>query len=186
MPSLNPKFLKLLHDEFTKYKVFVETGTFMGETINKMEPFFESLYTIEINENFYKNAVYNYTGNKIKFINGDSSDIFKTLLPEIQEKTIFFLDGHWSGGDTGRGHKDCPLIEEIELINSVFKNDAIIIIDDFRLFGTYVNEDWRDINKQKIIEILNDRCTEIYHLPDEVQDDDRLIIHIKSLSADTV
>lgn len=126
-----------------------------------------------------------YNGNKINFLLGDSSKVFETLLPTIDNKTIFFLDGHWSSGDTGRGEKDCPLIEEIVRINNLFVHDAIIIIDDFRLFGLNsssgkLNEDWTDINKNNILDILKSRITKVYHLDSECSKDDRLIIHIKS------
>jgi hypothetical protein len=111
--------------------------------------------------------------------------IFEILLPTIDNKCIFFLDGHWSSGDTGRGEKDCPLNEEITHINNLFEHEAIIIIDDFRLFGLdsssgKLNEDWSDINKDKLLHILNSRITQVYHLDSVCAKDDRLIIHIKS------
>jgi hypothetical protein len=186
MPSIDIKFLTQLKDSFRKYKCFVETGTYQGETIMSMEPFFNHLYTIEISPLYYERTKNNYRRNKINFILGDSSKVFLHLLPEIEEPAIFFLDGHWSSGDTGRGEKDCPLNEEINLITTLFKHDAILIVDDYRLFGhspmTGLNEDWSDINKDKILSILGDRVTNVYHLPSPCREDDRLIIHIKAKS----
>lgn len=183
MPSINESFLKKLQDDYTKYNCFIETGTLVGETIFALEPYFDKLYTIEFSENYYNNTKNKYNGNKINFILGDSSIVFESLLPNITNKCIFFLDGHWSGGDTGKSDKDCPLDEEITHINNLFQNDAIIIIDDFRLFGLdkssgKLGEDWSKINKGNLINILKSRIDKLYHLDSECAKDDRLIIHI--------
>ena len=96
-----------------------------------------------------------------------------------------FLDGHWSSGDTACSTKDCPLEEEITHINNLFKNEAIIIIDDFRLFGldkSYgQNEDWSKINKDKLLDIIRLRINKVYHLDSNCAKDDRLIIHINKI-----
>jgi hypothetical protein len=183
MPSLNKIFLNLLQDDYKKYNCFIETGTLNGGTIFALEPYFNKLYTIEFNEKYYINTKNKYQGNKINFILGDSAVVLEKLLPNITDNCIFFLDGHWSGGDTGRSNKDCPLNEEITHINNLFTNEAIIIIDDFRLFGLNklsgkLNEDWSEINKEKLLNILQERIKNVYHLDSECAKDDRLIIHI--------
>lgn len=97
----------------------------------------------------------------------------------------FFLDGHWSSGDTGRSAKDCPLVEEITHINNLFQNEAIIIIDDVRLFGLdassgKLGEDWSKINKNELLSIIQLRINKVYHLDSSSAKDDRLIIHINA------
>ena len=197
MPTLNKEFLCLLQDDYTKYNIFIETGTYNGSTIFSMESLFASLYTIEISEKYYKNTKQRYTdmkqmlslpmNNKIKFLLGDSSIVLQYILPTITEKCIIFLDGHWSGDDTGQGDKDCPLIEEITHINELCKMEAIIIIDDCRLFGkgpkNGYNEDWSDINTTKLVGILQDRISKTYSLDTESNKDDRLIIHINAIKS---
>ncbi len=184
MPSLDKSFLENLHDDYKKYLCFIETGTLNGDTTFALEPFFNKIYTIEFSEKYYNETKNKYNGEKINFILGDSSVVFLDLLPKITDKCIFFLDGHWSSGDTGRSEKDCPLEEEITCINDLYQNDAIIIIDDFRLFGlskeTGLNEDWSKINKEKLLEILQSRICKVYHLDSWCAKDDRLIIHINA------
>jgi len=185
MPYINNDFLNLLQDDYTKYNCFIETGTLVGDTIFAVEPYFNKLYTIEFSEKYYNYSKSKYIGSKINFILGDSSVVFESLLPNITDKCIFFLDGHWSSGDTGRSTKDCPLDEEITHINNLFTNDAIIIIDDFRLFGLdkssgILDEDWSKINKDNLLNILQKRINKVYHLDSECAKDDRLIIHINS------
>ena len=186
MPSIDINFFKELQDDYTKYNCFIETGTLNGETIFSLEPYFNILYTIEYSEKYYQNTKDQYTGNKINFICGDSSIEFEKLLPLITEKSIFFLDGHWSGGDTGKSDKDCPLYEEITHINNLFQNEAIIIIDDVRLFGLdklsgKLAEDWSKINKDDLLNILKSRITKFYYLDSDSAINDRLIIHINQI-----
>ena len=188
MPSLNKDFLNLLKDDYSKYPLFVETGTNKGVTIFNMEKFFQKLYTIELKYEFYNNCKNIYKGNKINFLNGDSLLKLKELVPELKLNSIFFLDAHYMTGNTPTGIKECPLIEEIESINNFFTKKAIIIIDDFRLFEKKSKKnkwgeriDWTDINKQKIISILDKRLSNLYHLPSELHAKDRLIIHINGI-----
>ena len=182
MPSIHRGTLLQLHDDYNQYPCFVETGTLNGGTIFGMEPFFDTLYTIEVSERYYNGTKNRYKGNKITFLLGDSSKVLGDVVPTLAEPTIFFLDGHWSSGDTGRGEKDCPLVEEITHIATAFKHKAIIIVDDFRLFGlgppTGVGENWMEIRKDTLLEILGTRVGEVYHLDSECAKDDRLIIHI--------
>lgn len=190
MPNIDYIFLNTLQDDYMNYTYFIETGTLNGDTIFAVEPYFNKLYTIEYSEKYYNNTKNKYNGNKINFILGDSSIVFKTLLPEIDYNSIFFLDGHWSSGDTGRSEKDCPLIEEITNINILFKHKGIIIIDDFRLFGlspqTGNNEDWSYISKDKILNILQNRIEKIYHLDSNYAKNDRLIIHINAITSSSI
>lgn len=142
-----------------KFHSFIETGTYRGATTFAMEPFFDLLHTIEIKQEFFENCKSNYPGNKIRFHLGDSSKILPQILPEIKGDAVFFLDGHWSSKHTGRGDKDVPLFEELDAINQLFKGKALIIIDDYRLFGhhprslfkfRYSSEDWGAINKRSL------------------------------------
>lgn len=184
MPSIDIHFLQKLKDDYHTYPNFIETGTYLGDTIREMEDYFISLHTIEINKDLYEKVVTEYKGKKIKFYWGDSSIVLQEMLPKINGKSIIFLDGHWSAGITGRGQKDCPLYEELTNIIQHHKEEAIIIIDDVRLFGkgpSKGNEqcNWEDINIENIIQITESRLTKQYFLHSNLSENDRLIIHIK-------
>lgn len=183
MPSIDLHFLNKLQDEYNTYTNFIETGTYYGGTILSLESYFSNLYTIEIKKEFYENVKNKYRGNKIHFYLGDSSVVLNEILPTIEGKSIIFLDGHWSAGNTGKGNKDCPLYEELNNIILNHKDEAIIIVDDVRLFGMGPNKgneicDWEDINVDTIIKIVEKRMNKKYFLPSSIAINDRLIIHI--------
>lgn len=183
MPSIDVKFINSLQNDYTEYPNFIETGTYRGDTILHMEPYFTNLYTIEIKKEYYELVKNNYKGNKINMYLGDSSTMLKHMMANINNKSIIFLDGHWSAGDTGKGDKDCPIYEELNQIMSYHKDEAIIIIDDVRLFGMGPNNgnnicNWEDINIETILNIVKGRITKRYLLPSDLNQNDRLIIHI--------
>jgi len=185
MPGINLDFLKEIQADYKNYPNFLETGTFMGRTILHMEPYFSKLYNIEIKKEFYEYVKNNYKGDKINFYLGDSEDVLNTILPNINGKSIIFLDGHWSAENTGRGKKDIPLYEELNSIMSNHIDEAVIIVDDVRMFGRGPNNkdkydicNWEEINIENVLKIVKNRMMKHYFLASELNKEDRLLIHI--------
>ena len=180
MPSIiDINFLENLQDDYKNYPCFIET-TYTGESILEKESLFEKLYTIETDESRYNNIKNTYTGSKTHFLLGDSTDILRELLPSITDKCIFFIDGHFNAGKTEPDNVDFALIEEILHIFNLFNNEAIIIIDNYKMFVTNFSEKWETIKKPIILNILTERIKKVYHLNGELQDLDMMIIHINS------
>jgi hypothetical protein len=172
-------------DEIKKYSpfstlTFVETGTYMGNTVNNVKSYFDTVYSIEINENYANKAIERFKSNdNVHIIKGDSSVEIEKLCKNIDTPTFFWLDGHWSGGDTGKGDKDCPLIEEINHIVNFCKNKCIIAIDDVRLFGTKINEDWSYISRETLLKIVEPRLESCNYYPSECHPEDRMVLVLK-------
>jgi hypothetical protein len=117
-------------------KIFVETGTYLGETVAEMSKHYSQIYTIELSEEYHRKAKVRFAENiGVSCLLGDSAYRLPDVLSEITEPAVFWLDGHYSAGETARSSKyDSPIQLELE---AIFANDAkrhIILIDDARLF----------------------------------------------------
>ncbi|MCB9034057.1 MAG: hypothetical protein H6553_09485 [Chitinophagales bacterium] len=117
------------------FDVFIETGTYLGDMIYAQKDNFKKIYSIELSDMFYKNATNFFKDYKhVKLYQGDSGEEMEKIVNELDEPAIFWLDGHYSGGNTAKGDLNCPIIKELSAIyKSRFKNH-IILIDDARLF----------------------------------------------------
>ena len=113
---------------------FIETGTYMGDTARWAANDFRKVITIEFSKEIYDQvAKEGANDEKIDYIYGDSRSALKTILPKMEESAIFWLDSHWSGGATYGKEDECPLIDEIGIINDTGK-EHFLLIDDARLF----------------------------------------------------
>jgi hypothetical protein len=180
MPSLT--FEEVTRFSEFKPKVFIETGTYLGDTINNMLPYFDKLYSIELSPHYTeisKNRFKN--NNNVSIITGDSSEVLNSLSKLVKESVFFWLDGHWSGGNTARGKKDCPLIEELNEIMTNFKSKCVVAIDDIRLFGTNINEDWHNITREVILKIVENRLESCKYYPSNMVPEDRMVLILKEL-----
>lgn len=152
----------LLNDN---YKIAIETGTFKGSGTLMLSKYFETVYTVEIDDNLFKNAKKRFKDNKnIICLNGDSKKVILKLTEELNNKDsniFFWLDAHWSGDNSvdwanskwegyncNTGHigekedgtvpayNQVPLEQEIINIYDNVKNECIIYIDDFDKIDT--------------------------------------------------
>jgi hypothetical protein len=67
-------------------------------------------------------------------------------MPEVVAKldapTLFWLDGHYSGGDTAKGELHAPVWPELKAIFSGMKQPFVVLIDDARCFCNVGGEDY--------------------------------------------
>lgn len=112
----------------------VETGTFFGDTIWTQKEYFKRIYSIELSAELFERAKQRFKKfDHITLLSGDSSEKLGEVLAEIDSPVLFWLDGHYSGGITAKGEKECPIFAELE---HIFASPLLhtVLIDDARLF----------------------------------------------------
>lgn len=149
--------VKLTPDYLQKYsngKVFIETGTFKGETLDLVceTGMFDELYSMELNHELAEAAKNKEWKGNVTIFEGDSIDVLNDLLPVMTEKTCtFWLDAHASGPLPGGKSGGGPVLDELNIILKSGRNDHTIFIDDRRLFGS---AEWGFVQEKDAMDIL--------------------------------
>lgn len=134
LPDEIKRLTILLYARLYHLTTFVETGTYSGDTVDALRNEFRSIYSIELQPAFYAQAKKRFAGlDHIHILNGDSAALLPQILSDIKIPCLFWLDAHYSSGNTARGSKDTPVVEEL---NHILSNpqDHVILIDDARFF----------------------------------------------------
>ena len=145
--------------------IFIETGTYHGNTAAWAAKLFKRVFTIEKSKKHYEQAVEKYGEvENIDFLLGDSRTQIERIVETLPGAAVFWLDAHWSGGETYGGKDQCPLLEEIEAIQEI-TSDVYLFIDDARLFLSapqppHNAEQWPNISQ--VIEALRLRSQNDY------------------------
>tara|TARA_Y100001980_G_C14556922_1_gene354115 strand:+ start:92501 stop:93124 length:624 start_codon:yes stop_codon:yes gene_type:complete len=113
-------------------KTLVETGTYLGNMIFAQRKNFDKIYSVELSPVFYDKAVKRFKSHShINILFGDSADMLPKIIQELDKPSLFWLDGHYSGGETAESN--CPVLNELDAItNSSIVHE--ILIDDARCF----------------------------------------------------
>jgi len=118
------------------FEVFVETGTFEGEAVARMLPFFEEIHTIELSDEYFARAANRFRRDgAVDLHHGDSAYELRSLRPRLQNRSVlYWLDAHWCVADGTAGESwQCPLLDELAALEKL--NDrSVVLIDDARLF----------------------------------------------------
>ncbi|TFF87221.1 MAG: hypothetical protein EU550_03655 [Promethearchaeota archaeon] len=139
IPLLAPhKYLKETvikkHARRFSLDILIETGTADGEMVQATKNIFKKIYSVELDE-----ALYKYSKNRFAYddhiflYQGDSSKILPVILSKIKKPCLFWLDAHYSGGETARGSVETPIMTELNYIFDT-KLNHVILIDDAKLF----------------------------------------------------
>ena len=116
---------------------FVETGTYLGGTVEAVRGHFRRIYSIELDQTLHVRARAHFTAfSHVTLLQGDSGEVLPELLPRIGEPCLFWLDGHFSGGHTAKGRLATPIVAELQAIFAHPVDGHVILVDDARGFGT--------------------------------------------------
>jgi hypothetical protein len=116
-------------------RVLIETGTFRGDAIQANLEVFPRIYSIELSVPFHRAAVRRFRPHPhVQILQGDSGKVLPELLKSIREPALFWLDGHYSGGNTAAAEIDSPLLAELAAVLSHPIPGHVILIDDARYF----------------------------------------------------
>ena len=131
-------------------RTLIETGTYLGDMLAAMRPNFDHLISIDLSPELAERARKRFRKYpSIHIVQGDSGEKLQSVLKGVSQKSLFWLDGHFSSGFTARGALDTPIVKELSTVFDHPVKDHVILIDDARLFnGT---EDYPTIEEVKRI-----------------------------------
>ena len=119
--------------------ILVETGTYRGDMIEAQRKHFRRIYSIELGEELAAAARRRFAARPhVTILQGDSAERMGDVVPQLDDRALFWLDGHYSGGVTARGELECPIWGELDAIFADNAQGHVLIIDDARCFnGTH-------------------------------------------------
>lgn len=117
------------------HSIFIETGTYHGDTVNFLKKYFKKIISIELDEKLHQKAAARFKDwPNINVVKGDSSIVLAQVSRKINQPIIFWLDGHYSAGETAKGDLNTPIIKELETILEHPIKNHTILIDDARCY----------------------------------------------------
>jgi hypothetical protein len=116
--------------------VFVETGTCRGDMIRAALHNFKEIYSVELDEELHRFAKSRFARfSHVHLFQGSSDQVLLQLIPSLRERCLFWLDAHYSGGETARGELECPVLGELAALAQHPIKDHVILIDDANYFN---------------------------------------------------
>lgn len=133
--SIDPALAALLATRL-EIGVFIETGTFQGDSVAAVRPTFQELHTCELSPELHAAATRRFADDPaVHCHRGSSPDRLRALATiHAHHPVMYWLDAHWcSAAHTVGQETQCPLLEELEAIAPLHP-ESIVWIDDARYF----------------------------------------------------
>lgn len=144
LPAPPPHLVKsasiAYYQKLTGYRIFIETGTYLGETLASAAAVFEKCYSVELSDELYRRAERKFANQPhIKLLHGSSAAVLPEILKLTKEPAIVWLDAHHSGGITA-GEGCDPLSQELNSLLEYKEMRHAILIDDARGLGVTASQ----------------------------------------------
>jgi hypothetical protein len=154
--SIAPDTIKALFKFENKDCCFIETGTESGATLAvALDIGFSKVKSIEAGEDSYNKCCDRFSDDeRVTLYHGSSANRLYEMCKDEDGDLFFWLDGHYSGGDTFLSDNQiCPLYEELDQIKKLKNNTHTILIDDIRdVYNGYMQVDM-EVLKNKLLQI---------------------------------
>lgn len=113
---------------------FVEAGTYMGDSAIAVSTLFTKVITIERDPVVYDASQKRLSShpNITAFLGCTRNHIVNHL--SSSDRVLFWLDAHWTFGINNQQFDECPILDELALIQNATLENFVILIDDARLF----------------------------------------------------
>jgi len=143
--------------------VLIETGTYTGHMVLAMIDVFQSIYSIELDKTLAERATKTFAHHRhVRILQGDSEQRLPEILRQINQPCLFWLDAHYSGGQTAKGQRDTPIERELAAIFShPLSRQHVLLIDDARCFTGQNDYPTLDELRSRILGIYPDWTFEV-------------------------
>jgi len=119
------------------HRIFVEAGTYKGETTAFFVPHAEQVISVELHDGLYAAAQLRFAdAPNVTLVHGDSLVEIPKVVAGCSSPPLVFLDGHFSGEGTAEGEETEPAQSTLGRLADVAPPGTTIVIDDLRLFGS--------------------------------------------------
>lgn len=117
-------------------RAFIETGTYLGDSLENVCGAFERAVSIELSPQLHEAARRKFADRaNVTLLLGDSAHrIVDASALCAGLPTLYWLDAHWSAGNTARGDENTPILTELALIAPRASEQDVVLIDDMRQF----------------------------------------------------
>jgi hypothetical protein len=150
----------------------IETGTFHGDTAAELAKLVPQVWTIELDEALFASAAERFRDHPgVQPLRGPSPEVLTDLSASVTGRLLFWLDAHSLPFDPTGEPPTCPILAEIQAVNTFSgTRSACILIDDARLFlgphMWYPDSEWprlldivdalREVDDDRYVTILDD------------------------------
>lgn len=136
--SIDEKLLKFFAQHLP-LEIFVETGSFEGETLLTAEPYFKACFSVDNNKECFERASQRHEGKENIFLEfGDSKEFIANIIEHVSQScALFWLDAHDVSNainpEVNGMDAQSPLINELTAIGHL-NEQSVIVIDDAHLY----------------------------------------------------
>jgi hypothetical protein len=135
-------------------RVFVESGTFRGDTVDDIRYHVDRVYSFEKHEELYERARARFANDpRVAIIHADSGQAMSDVVSQLNQPALFWLDAHPGEAGTAGKYGESPLRDELRAIANGPKLPHVVMIDDARYMG--VEDGWPSIAETQ--DIIGDR-----------------------------
>jgi hypothetical protein len=119
------------------HRIFVEAGTYKGETTAFFAPHADRVISVELHQGLFAAAEQRFAKDaNVTIINGDSLVEIPKIVANCPTPPLVFLDGHFSGSGTAESEEMEPAESTLRRLADGTPPGTTVVIDDLRLFGS--------------------------------------------------